>query len=82
VALRLAHDKDGSERQLVVDHVLQVLAMILTSNASNFLIRPCAAPSSAWTRAPRLNATFETSVPGLRFIGPHPRRVSAHFSAS
>ena len=70
VALRLRNAKDGNERQLVVDHVIAGAGYDIDVERLEFLHPKLRCAIQRLERAPRLNATFETSVPGLRFIGP------------
>jgi cation diffusion facilitator CzcD-associated flavoprotein CzcO len=70
VALRLRTIKDGSERELVVDHVIAGTGYDINVERLDFLHPALRGAIQRLERAPRLNATFETSVPGLRFIGP------------
>jgi cation diffusion facilitator CzcD-associated flavoprotein CzcO len=70
VALRLRVAKDGSERQLLVDHVIAGTGYDIDVERFVFLHPTLRSAIQRLERAPRLNATFETSVPGLRIIGP------------
>ena len=70
VALRLHTAKDRSDRQLVVDHVIAGSGYDVDVERLDFLDPKLRRRIQRLERAPRLNATFETSVPGLRFIGP------------
>jgi thioredoxin reductase len=70
VALRLRNAKDGNERQLVVDHVIAGSGYDIDVERLEFLHPKLRCEIQRLGRAPRLDATFETSVPGLRFIGP------------
>jgi cation diffusion facilitator CzcD-associated flavoprotein CzcO len=70
VALRLRNTTDGRERQLVVDHVVAGTGYDINVEHLEFLDPKLRCAIRRLERAPRLNATFETSVPGLRFVGP------------
>jgi FAD-dependent urate hydroxylase len=70
VALRLRAAKDGSERQLVVDHVIAGTGYDINVDGIGFLDPKLRGSIERLEGAPNLNATFESSVPGLRFIGP------------
>ena len=67
VALGLA--KDGSSCQLMVDHVVAGSGYDIDVERIEFFTKLRSAIQRL-ERAPRLNATFETSVSGLHFIGP------------
>ncbi len=68
LGLRLA--KDGSERQLVVDHVIAGSGYDMDVERLAFIHPKLRSGIESLERAPRLNANFEASVPGLHFIGP------------
>ena len=70
VALRLRTAKNGSERQLVVDHVIAGTGYDINVERLDFLHPNLRLGIQRIERAPRLKATFEASVPGLHFIGP------------
>ena len=70
VALRLRSANDGRERQLIVDHVIAGTGYDVDVDRLVFLDPALRAAIERLERAPRLSATFETSVPGLRIIGP------------
>ena len=70
VALRLHTAKERSDRQLVVDHVIAGTGYDVDVERLDFLQPKLRSRIQRLERAPTLNATFETSVPGLRFIGP------------
>jgi len=69
VALRL-RVKDGHERPLVVDHVIAGTGYDINVERLDFLDPGLRCAIRRLDRAPSLNANFETSVAGLRFIGP------------
>jgi FAD-dependent urate hydroxylase len=70
VALKLLHSKDGSERGLQVDHVIAGSGYVVDVDRLDFLDAKLRGAIQRTERAPRLSASFEASVPGLRFIGP------------
>jgi len=70
VALRVRATGDGQERQLVVDHLVPGTGYAIDVERLAFLHPTLRRAIGRVDGAPRLNATFESSVPGLRFIGP------------
>jgi cation diffusion facilitator CzcD-associated flavoprotein CzcO len=70
VALELRLAKDGSECRLVVDHVIAGSGYDIDVERLEFIHPKLGCAIQRLGRAPRLNATFETSVSGLHFIGP------------
>jgi FAD-dependent urate hydroxylase len=70
VALGLHFAKDGSESQLVVDHVIAGSGYNIDVERLGFIHPKLRCGIQCLERAPRLNANFETSVSGLHFIGP------------
>ena len=70
VALRLHAAMDRSDRQLVVDHVIAGSGYDIDVERLDFLHPGLRSQIQRLGLAPKLSATFETSVPGLRFIGP------------
>jgi thioredoxin reductase len=70
VALRLRVANDSGERQLIVDHVIAGTGYDIDVERLAFLHPTLRCAIQRLGRAPRLNATFETSVPGLGVIGP------------
>jgi cation diffusion facilitator CzcD-associated flavoprotein CzcO len=70
VALELRLARDGSERQLMVDHVIAGSGYDIDVDRLEFVHPKLRCAIERLERAPRLNATFETSVLGLHFIGP------------
>jgi FAD-dependent urate hydroxylase len=70
VSLRLRNTKDGGERQLLVHHVIAGTGYDIDVGRLAFLDPTLRAAIRRLGRAPVLNATFETSVPGLGIIGP------------
>jgi hypothetical protein len=70
VALLLRNTTDGRERQLEVDHIIAGTGYDINVEHLEFLDPKLRCAVRRVERAPRLNATFETSVPGLSFVGP------------
>ena len=70
VALGLRLAKDGSSCQLMVDHVVAGSGYDVDVERIEFMDPKLRSAIQRLERAPRLNATFETSVSGLHFIGP------------
>lgn len=72
VALRLrVAGRDGdSEQRCVVDHVIAGSGYVIDLARLDFLEATLRSQIRRLERAPRLDSTFETSVSGLRFIGP------------
>jgi cation diffusion facilitator CzcD-associated flavoprotein CzcO len=70
VALRLRAVNDSGERQLLVDHVIAGTGYDIDVERLAFLDPTLRSAIQRLGRAPRLNAAFETSVPGLGVIGP------------
>jgi FAD-dependent urate hydroxylase len=70
VALGLRCAKDGSQRPLVVDHVVAGSGYDIDVGRLEFIDPRLRCAIKRLERAPKLNASFETSVPGLYFIGP------------
>jgi thioredoxin reductase len=70
VLLKLRHTEDGSESQLEVDHVIAGSGYVIDVETLEFIHPKLRRSISRLERAPELNASFETSVSGLYFIGP------------
>lgn len=70
VALRLRAANSDRERELVVDHVIAGTGYDIDVERLGFLHPALRGAIQRLERAPRLNANFETSVPGLGVIGP------------
>jgi FAD-dependent urate hydroxylase len=70
VALELNFAKGGSKRRLVVDHVIAGSGYDVDVERLEFIHPKVRSAVQRLERAPKLSATFETSVPGLHFIGP------------
>jgi hypothetical protein len=68
VALRLA--SDAGERQLMVDHVIAGSGYDIDVGRLTFISEHLRCAIQRLGRAPKLNASFETSVSGLHFVGP------------
>jgi thioredoxin reductase len=69
-ALTLRHSVDGSERELIVDRVVAGSGYIVDVDRLQFLDESLRSAIRRIESAPRLDSNFETSVPGLHFIGP------------
>jgi cation diffusion facilitator CzcD-associated flavoprotein CzcO len=69
-ALKLRVAENGSERQLLVDHVVAGTGYIVDVERFGFIESRLRGAIARLERSPRLNASFESSVPGLHFIGP------------
>jgi FAD-dependent urate hydroxylase len=70
VALKLRLAQDGCERQLVADHIVAGSGYDIDVERLEFIHPKLRCAIQRHERAPRLDAAFETSVPGLHFIGP------------
>jgi thioredoxin reductase len=70
VALRLRAAKDGRQSELVVDHVVAGSGYNIDVDRLDFLDSKLRAAIQRLERAPRLDSNFESSAPGLYFIGP------------
>jgi cation diffusion facilitator CzcD-associated flavoprotein CzcO len=69
-ALKLRLAKDGSERELLVDHVVAGTGFDIDVERLAFIEGRLRGAIARLERSPRLNASFQSSVPGLYFIGP------------
>src|SRR5205085_1002737 len=69
VRLRVRADAAG-ERVLTVDRVIAATGYEVDVDRVAFLSRELKAAISRYDRAPRLSRRFESSVPGLYFVGP------------
>jgi hypothetical protein len=69
-ALKLRLAKDGSERELLVDHVVAGTGFDIDVERLAFIEGKLRGAIARLERSPRLNASFQSSVPGLHFIGP------------
>jgi FAD-dependent urate hydroxylase len=70
VALRLRIADDGSERQCVVDRIVCGTGYLIDVERLSFLDPVLRRAIDVVERAPKLSSSFETSVPGLHFMGP------------
>ena len=70
LALRLQSRGEKGERQLVVDHVIAATGYDVNVESIDFLDPKLRCAIDRVERSPRLDAAFQSSVPGLRFIGP------------
>jgi FAD-dependent urate hydroxylase len=70
VALRLRLANSFGERQLLVDHIIAGTGYDIDVERLVFLHPTLRRAIQRLGRAPKLNANFETSVPGLGVIGP------------
>jgi thioredoxin reductase len=70
VALRLRAANNDGDRELLVDHVIVGAGYDIDVERLGFLHPTLRGAIQRLGRAPRLNANFETSVPGLSVIGP------------
>ena len=70
VALKLHIAKDGSERKLIVDHVIAGSGYVIDVDRLDFLAPKLRGDIERLEGAPKLSAAFESSAPGLHFIGP------------
>jgi FAD-dependent urate hydroxylase len=70
VSLRLRGANASKERNLLVDHVIAGTGYDIDVERFVFLDPALRAAIRRIGRAPKLNAAFETSVPGLGIIGP------------
>jgi len=70
VALTLRHSKDADVRSIKVDHVVAGSGYVVDVDRIEFLDSKLRSAIHRLEGAPKLNASFEASVPGLRFVGP------------
>jgi FAD-dependent urate hydroxylase len=70
VALRIRSRGQRRERQLVVDRVVAGTGYVVDMDRIGFLHPGLRSAIDCHERAPRLDSSFQSSVPGLRFIGP------------
>jgi hypothetical protein len=70
VALRLRNSADGSESALQVDHVIAGNGYDINVDRLSFMDPKLRGSIERIERSPRLNARFESTVPGLHFVGP------------
>ena len=69
VALVVKDSKDQSSREMRVDHVIAGSGYTVDVDRLKFLDETLRDEVQRIERSPKLNATFESSVPGLRFVG-------------
>lgn len=70
VVLNVRVNGGGSEHQIRVDHVVAGSGYVSDVQRLKFLDPQLRSSIEVVESAPRLDATFESSAPGLRFIGP------------
>jgi len=70
LALQLREGKTGRERRLDVDHVIAGSGYVIDVERMTVLDPKLRSRIQRLEAAPRLNSVFETSVPGLHFVGP------------
>jgi hypothetical protein len=70
VKLLVRAEKNGNEREIIVDHVIAGTGYVIDLERLGFLDPKLSGSIQRLERAPRLNAMFESSVSGLYFIGP------------
>ena len=70
VALGLRQKRDGSSRSILVDHVVAGTGYDIDVGRLPFVDPRLRVAIELLERAPKLRASFETSVSGLYFIGP------------
>ena len=69
-ALRLRLAKDNSERELLFDHVVAGTGFDIDIERLAFIEGKLRGAIARLEHSPRLDASFQSSVPGLHFIGP------------
>jgi thioredoxin reductase len=69
-ALTLRTAKGSFERQLLVDHIVAGTGYNIDVERLAFIEKKLRGAIARLERSPRLNASFESSVPRLHFIGP------------
>ena len=70
VEIILQRKKDGSESKLFVEHVVAGTGYVVDVDRLGFLSADLRRTIARLERAPKLNATFELTAPGLFFVGP------------
>jgi len=70
VSLRLSVAEDGKQRCMMVDHVIAGSGYDIDVERIGYLDPKLRKTVNRCARAPKLNSKFESSVEGLRFIGP------------
>jgi thioredoxin reductase len=69
VALTVRDAKEQATRQMTVDHVIAGSGYTVDVDRLTFLDESLRSAICRVERSPKLNSTFESSVPGLRFVG-------------
>lgn len=70
VSLRLRRHGEKNDHELVVDRVIAGTGYEVSVERIPFLSPELRCAIARHGRAPRLDASFQSSVPGLRFVGP------------
>jgi cation diffusion facilitator CzcD-associated flavoprotein CzcO len=70
VVLQLRDASNGTERQIEVDHVVSGTGYDINVDRLRFVDAKLRSAIRRVERSARLSASFESSVPGLRFVGP------------
>ena len=70
VSLRLRRGAVGKEHELLVDRVIAGTGYEINLERIPFLAPKLRSAIGRHGSAPRLDASFQTSIPGLRFVGP------------
>lgn len=70
VELRLGSSADAREYCITVDHIVAGTGYDIDVNRISYLSPKLRTGLKRLERAPRLNAQFESSIPGLKFVGP------------
>jgi predicted ATP-grasp superfamily ATP-dependent carboligase len=70
VSLRLRRDADRKDHELLVDRVIAGTGYEVDVERIAFLAPELRSAIARHGSAPRLDASFQTSIPGLRFVGP------------
>jgi hypothetical protein len=70
VSLRLRRGADEKDHELVVDHVIAGTGYDVNVDRIPFLAPELRSVIARRGSGPRLDASFQSSVPGLRFVGP------------
>jgi thioredoxin reductase len=70
VVLKLRHAPDGRSSELKVDRVIAGSGYLVDVDRLEFLDEKLRRATARVKLAPKLDAGFETSVPGMRFVGP------------
>jgi FAD-dependent urate hydroxylase len=70
VSLRVLDSSNNTERQIEVDHVIAGSGYDINVNRLDYLDPTLRSEVACIERSPNLNARFESTAPGLHFIGP------------